>query len=556
MKFSPRQFKASSTSDVPMFRLILLSLLCSVSVCEAGLKIYYIRHAEGGHNVKRDWEDVPEIDWPDYVGDPDRFTPLGKKQLAAVSGTLHELEYRFDFIASSPLWRSRNTILPYMKHTGSTGEIWPELKELSVSGDYLFDPDLPKVTDPILGEGKLITLPADETDWFALRPGAENHFNIPDYGDDEEREAAAAIVVYQAAIDLIMERFGGTDQAILLAGHGASGKNLLRLLTKEVDHDSIENTGIWMVEQQADGSFKQMISNSVMVESAIAGSRTVRFDDLRADLSSGKVDGRSERHPDVTITKAKDELDVVYSFSLVNQDFDGAGGLNDSLSWDIRVKGFTGGRITDTKKESSVTLGAPAQAHMRDEYFGVSDKRYVESGDSIRFSVENVVLDAEDGTAVQFNGFDGIYGADDTYVFGEGDSGLKTVVTTGDDDFTFAPSKTLTLSCPTDKFRIRDLTGSFTVTSDRASFNSSWIRKPRAKAGSVFSSTLAGTASGSNLTYSKVTGPSWLVVAGDGTLSGTPGNDDAGANVFKVSVDNRTGTSDTMTLVVDVNDGE
>ncbi|MDP4996164.1 MAG: hypothetical protein NWQ16_08095, partial [Akkermansiaceae bacterium] len=46
------------------------------SMVEAGLKIYYIRHAEGGHNVKKEWEDkgVPEKEWPEYVGNPDMFT--------------------------------------------------------------------------------------------------------------------------------------------------------------------------------------------------------------------------------------------------------------------------------------------------------------------------------------------------------------------------------------------------------------------------------------------------------------------------------------------------
>lgn len=534
-----------------LFRLVLLSVLWGAGPCEAGLRIYYIRHAEGGHNVKRDWEDVPEKEWPDYVGDPDVFTPLGKQQLAAVSGTLQDLEYRFDFIASSPLWRSRNTILPYLKHTGATGEIWPELKELSVSGDYLFDPDLPAVTDPILEQGEVITLPPEETDWFALRQGAEKHFDLPDYGSDEEREAAAAVLVYQAAIDLILERFGGTDQAILLAGHGASGKNLIRLLTKDVDQDSIENTGIWMVEQQADGTFKPMIYNSVWLDGSDA-SKVVRFDDVRADLSKAKVNGQSNSHSDLKITKAKDGLDVVYSFSLVNQDFDGVGGLNDSLSWDIRVKGFTQGRIAD----SSVTLGTPSQAYMQDEYFGVSDERYVDSGDSIQFTAENVVLEAEEGTSVQFNGFDGVYGSDDTYIFGVGESGLKVVVTEDDDDFTFAPTETLTLSCPTDKFRLRDLTGSFTVMSDRARFHRAWIRKPRAKEGSAFESTLAGTASGSGLIFSKVTGPAWLTVNLDGNLGGTPGRDEVGVNVFKVRVENESGSSDSMTLVVDVQASE
>tara|TARA_R110002073_G_scaffold43606_4_gene121597 strand:- start:17892 stop:18329 length:438 start_codon:yes stop_codon:yes gene_type:complete len=87
---------------------------------ESGLKIFYIRHAEGGHNVAADWADVPKDKWPAYVGDPDVFTPEGKAQQAAVAGKL--TKYDFDFIATSPMWRCRNTILPYLKETESKAE--------------------------------------------------------------------------------------------------------------------------------------------------------------------------------------------------------------------------------------------------------------------------------------------------------------------------------------------------------------------------------------------------------------------------------------------------
>jgi hypothetical protein len=57
---------------------------------------------------------------------------------------------------------------------------------------------------------------------------------------------------------MIHKRFGGTDEAILLVGHGNSGKALLRMLTgnKLADIPSMANTGIWMVEEQPNGQFK------------------------------------------------------------------------------------------------------------------------------------------------------------------------------------------------------------------------------------------------------------------------------------------------------------
>lgn len=441
---------------------IFLLLLAAFSwpsrgVCEEGLKIYYIRHAEGGHNVKRDWEDVPKDKWPDYVGDPNQFTPLGKKQLAAVSKTLQSLEDRFDYIASSPLWRSRNTILPYMKETGAKAEVWAELKELSASSKYLFDPDLPKVTEPILGQGSELALPADEAKWFSIRKDGLRGFKIPDY-QNEEKKTAAAKVVYQAAIDRIIAEFGGTDKTILLAGHGASGKGLIRLLTNELDYDSIENTGIWMVEQQANGKFKVKMYNSVAIDDA-----TIRFEDLRANLSDAKINRQSSDHSNVKVTQAADGLDIVYSFLYQNQDFDGIGDANDSLSWDIRFQGYLGGKITHDKNNSSVRLGKNAQVYSGGKYFGVSDSRYVDKNDTIQFSVENVVLKSDAGAKAKFNGFDRLFGTDDTYVFGVGDKSLKSQVTKDDGDITFPPAKVLTLSCPKGKFRVRDLAGSFTI---------------------------------------------------------------------------------------------
>ncbi|MCH7229124.1 putative Ig domain-containing protein, partial [Haloferula sp. A504] len=56
----------------------------------------------------------------------------------------------------------------------------------------------------------------------------------------------------------------------------------------------------------------------------------------------------------------------------------------------------------------------------------------------------------------------------------------------------------------------------------------------------AYSGTIAGSATDDDadaaLTYAKVSGPAWLSVAADGTLSGTPANADVGANSFIVSV--------------------
>lgn len=72
--------------------------------------------------------------------------------------------------------------------------------------------------------------------------------------------------------------------------------------------------------------------------------------------------------------------------------------------------------------------------------------------------------------------------------------------------------------------------------------------------------TLAGSATdtdGGTLTYSKVTGPSWLAVAANGTLSGTPTNADVGLDAFTVRVTDPSGATDDAALhisVINVND--
>jgi autotransporter-associated beta strand protein len=77
----------------------------------------------------------------------------------------------------------------------------------------------------------------------------------------------------------------------------------------------------------------------------------------------------------------------------------------------------------------------------------------------------------------------------------------------------------------------------------------------------AYGATLADSAGdldpGDVLTYSKVGGPSWLVVASNGNLSGTPGSNNVGANAFTVRVTDSTGLAAEAALniqVVNVND--
>ncbi len=54
------------------------------------------------------------------------------------------------------------------------------------------------------------------------------------------------------------------------------------------------------------------------------------------------------------------------------------------------------------------------------------------------------------------------------------------------------------------------------------------------------------------LTYRKVSGPDWLIVAGNGELSGTPANSDTGSNTFTIRVSDSNDNSDEAALIINV----
>ena len=72
----------------------------------------------------------------------------------------------------------------------------------------------------------------------------------------------------------------------------------------------------------------------------------------------------------------------------------------------------------------------------------------------------------------------------------------------------------------------------------------------------AFIATLAGSAGdidpGDVFEFSKISGPAWLTVAADGSLGGTPGNAEVGANVFTVRVTDLAGDFSQTTLSIEV----
>ncbi|MEO7319791.1 MAG: LamG-like jellyroll fold domain-containing protein [Chthoniobacteraceae bacterium] len=83
---------------------------------------------------------------------------------------------------------------------------------------------------------------------------------------------------------------------------------------------------------------------------------------------------------------------------------------------------------------------------------------------------------------------------------------------------------------------------------------------PLVKAGAIklqpYTATIAGDATGGTgaMTFRKVSGPAWLAVAANGSLTGVPGSKDGGLNTFLVRATNSTGAMHTTTLQISVAD--
>lgn len=89
------------------------------------------------------------------------------------------------------------------------------------------------------------------------------------------------------------------------------------------------------------------------------------------------------------------------------------------------------------------------------------------------------------------------------------------------------------------------------------SFISNPFSKAMANAGRAYTGTVSTNATdqtpGATLGFSKLSGPAWLSIASDGSMSGTPADSDAGTNMFGVGVRDSTGQSNSATMYLLVN---
>lgn len=206
---------------------------------EGTTKIYLIRHAETVGNSTGNYTPVTEA----------QFSPRGWEQVAAVPKIL--APYTYDYIAVSPTWRTRQTILPYLKEQQRKGTFWPEIEE---GGCGLGGRVTPAATLP---KGNPITLTEEERQWFRLRSDGADHRFAPTNDAD-------STAIYLEGVRLLKERFDGAGKSVLLVSHSCTGGRYLELLLglEPRGRFSPVNTGLSMVEEQSPGRYDLMLYNS------------------------------------------------------------------------------------------------------------------------------------------------------------------------------------------------------------------------------------------------------------------------------------------------------
>jgi len=200
-----------------------------------GLDIYFVRHAQTVANATGEYT----------LENQKKFTEKGYRQIQALTEILTKMS--FDHILVSPKYRTKNTILPYLKKNNLVGQIWPELAECcwQEDGHIAIDTDIP------LGEA--IDIKKENSHFLSPRSASVDRFYNPQtYGD--------GIAQLKLACELIEQNYSRTGKSLLIVSHGLAISRMLEMLLgiEVKGRFNIENAKLIHVRQRLDGKYQLM----------------------------------------------------------------------------------------------------------------------------------------------------------------------------------------------------------------------------------------------------------------------------------------------------------
>lgn len=203
------------------------------------LDIYFVRHAETVANATGNYTDENQKE----------FTEKGEKQRNELVKNLEP--YVFDYILVSPLYRTRETIKPYLMRYHRRAEIWPEFAECCWQNNQ----DEPAVLPLKMGDE--IGIFERENRYFIFRDPKSHFF----YNTNER--FADGVEQLKKGTALLEKRYGDTDMSILVVAHSLSIGTMLQLLLNQPisERPYIENTAISHVYRNPDGTYALLMLN-------------------------------------------------------------------------------------------------------------------------------------------------------------------------------------------------------------------------------------------------------------------------------------------------------
>lgn len=197
------------------------------------MKIYFVRHAQSEGNANGHLSTVNH----------DQLSLLGLEQAEALAVRLKD--YTFDHVYVSSCGRTLQTIAPYLRDKGQTGEVWRSL----VEGCWQAEIEAP-IPDRSEEEPVPVPIPEGIGHYFSLT--GENQWEP--WSWETYQEGALRCI---AAREELLKRHSNSEVKILIVGHYNSGSRLMELLM-DLPHSrrfDQENTGFSCLRQNEDETF-------------------------------------------------------------------------------------------------------------------------------------------------------------------------------------------------------------------------------------------------------------------------------------------------------------